>query len=98
MYKIVITEIVSQEKMERGEWVVIEKRPLTKAEFNDSNTSYQERKDADQMKSIFGYAPDHLVTRTSERQIYTQEVAELDLVAVISAVNQMNVVVKGDKL
>lgn len=37
----------------------------------------------------YGYAPEVIETKNVERELYTQSVAELDIKAVIKAVNKM---------
>lgn len=36
---------------------------------------------------VFGYTPETTATRPFEREVYTQNVADLDMIAVIKAVN-----------
>ena len=50
----------------------------------------RERSDCVEGQSIFGYTPEIISTKKVDREIYTQEVTELDLASVIKAINGIN--------
>jgi len=74
-YTIRVTKETKEEKLTRGEWVRV-------------------RTD-EQMKSLgsaaeaYGYAPDRVQTVSSRDDIFTQTVDDLDMRALIAAVNKM---------
>ncbi len=82
-FKITIEKITSVPVMQRGQWVVIEKRPYTNAELED----IPRRDLAPDMKEVMGYAPDRMGNETKVEEVYSQIVEELEITDVISAVN-----------
>lgn len=85
-YKITITAIEEKATTKRGAWTVVEKRPWTVDECNDSPSGLVINQP---IKDIMGYAPDVTTTEVVETPIYTQTVSALALKKVIAAINDM---------
>jgi len=90
-YRIVITKIETRTVKKRGAHEIIEERPWTKEEFSDE-TMYQ-GPDAflksNPLKRVYGYAPSWQGVETEETELLKQTVDELDVQAVIRAVNNI---------
>lgn len=87
MFKITIEEIKTIEETEEGEYMVIDKRPYTAAEIGEQgNPEYYK----DKLREIRGYAPNKTVSKKISIETFKQTVDELDLPAVIMAVNGLN--------
>lgn len=87
MYEIIIKQHTTKkvQKQERG---VIDKRPYTDKELAEANSFYREDKESRlAIKEVMGWLPAVEKDETETRTVYTQEVEDLDLVAVINAVN-----------
>lgn len=90
MFEITIKETTTTRKLVRGAWLVVEKRPYTNKELSESNSWFADKEEAKkEIKDIMGYAPDREQDVTSEREILKQSVDDLDLAAVIRAVNKL---------
>lgn len=93
MFEITIKEIKTETKTVRGEWVVLRKHLVTEAELEKSayaaNTSAREKflNGEVVLMQENGYAPDKQEDVESQHEIYTQRVNNLDLPAVIKAIN-----------
>ena len=85
MFIIKIVEVTTKKEDENPPWQVIDERPYTIAEIDETghNEYY-----AKELKSIRGYPPARKVSVKAEREVYKQVVNKLDLVEVINAVNQ----------
>jgi hypothetical protein len=83
------TETVTTQ--EQGKWSVVERQFISEQEFDKLDYDEKkkwERHNSDQFaKSIYGYPPVLQVISTEEIKVYEQVVNDLDLVAVIQAVN-----------
>lgn len=91
-YEIIITKKDESKVVENGPWSVVERRPWTDQEFQSaSEPMYGHSREAllakTPLKEVMGYAPQREVLQRTEKEIYKQEVEELDLSAVIKAVN-----------
>jgi len=86
MFKIEITEIKTETKTVRGEHTTIGTE-----EVERDKGFYSGVDDADEPKTrvtaVYGYAPDIEKEISSTNSIFSQEVKDLDLKAVIMAVN-----------
>ena len=92
MFEITIKEKRTERKLVPGTHTVIEKRPFTDEELSKSSayrTLYETKPDVTELKPIYGYAPAREENVTTEREILTQVVDELDLAAVIRAINKL---------
>lgn len=91
MYEIIIKKTVTKEVPGGGKWDVIEKRPLTSNEIEKSYSEpYWKQEDIKkETKTVYGYTPASPYTEIekSEIEILRQKVEELDLIAVIKAIN-----------
>lgn len=90
-YKITISK-ASQETQEKdGEFLVIDKRPWTEKELSEGSGFYRSQ-DSDflknnPLKEIRGYAPRREVIATVDVKVLEQTVENLDISAVIKAIN-----------
>ncbi len=85
-FKITITETRTAMKETQQKWVAVDTEEVEREhKFFAGDEEPRTR-----IKNVMGYAPsiEELVTTTTE--IFTQEVQELDLPAVICAVNDIN--------
>ena len=89
MYEVTVKKIEKVTRIVRGEYGVVECRPYTDEEVAKANSSWQASDEkVTATRDIMGYQPNKEITETVTREIYTQEVEEIDLVAVINAVNK----------
>lgn len=89
MFEIIIKQHVTKTIVKQS-YGVVEKRPYTDEELKESNTYWQSNDDMKkQIKEVMGYRPPIETEEQEERTIYRQEVDELDLAAVIIAVNKL---------
>lgn len=89
-YSIVITKIEEKTVTKHGEYNTIDERPWTNEDFNKDKSAYQKPEvflAANPLKRIFGYAPSWEGVEIEETQLLKQTVDELDLTAVIKAIN-----------
>lgn len=93
MYEITIKKIESVPTVERGRYTVVDKRPYTNKELESANDIYRacyEKLDPKAaIKEVMGYAPDEEVMKEITVDVLTQRVDDLDLAAVIKAVNKL---------
>jgi hypothetical protein len=92
MYRITITKVESKQTTRQGAWVVIDERPWTSKELEGSvysGQSNQQFLDKNPLKEIKGYAPDVSVTEEREIEVLKQNVEDLDIAAVIKAINKL---------
>lgn len=87
-YKITITEVSETTTTRKGQWCVIEKRPWTVDEANDSPPGLVLNAP---IKEVMGYAPDVTTTQETTKEVFTQTVEhrEFDLKKVIAAINNL---------
>jgi len=94
-YEIIIKRTTTKTVTKRGEWTTIDQRPWTKEELekaycDDPNSRSQEQfLERSPMKEVYGYAPDVQAEQTESTEILKQTVDELDLPAVIKAINKI---------
>lgn len=89
-YLITITKIETTTRTENGPWTIIDHRPWTDEELSKATSYYGSEEEflkTNPLKEINGYAPDREVASTKDTQIFTQKVEDLDLAAVIKAIN-----------
>lgn len=84
-YEITITKTETQRIWCGGEWTTIEERPLTEKEAANTFTTGRS-----QLKTIYGYTPKIVKYEPVTNEIYKQTIPEIDLPAVIRAVNMMD--------
>lgn len=84
-YEITITKTETREVECGGDWAVVENRPLTKEEAEQTFTP-----DPSHIKTVFGYTPKITKSETVTTEIYRQVVKELELPEVIRAINMMD--------
>lgn len=95
MFEIIIVEIKTEEKTEDGNYGVIDKRLITEKDL--AGSAYAAKEEFTQKllsgEPIFfeirGYAPDRKVEVETKHEILKQRVADIDLAAVIKAVNKI---------
>lgn len=88
-YVIRITKIEEKTVTKRGDHTVIKERPWTSDEV-DSKTVCETKENflkRNPVKKIYGYAPSWQGVEKEETEVLKQTVDELDLPAVIKAVN-----------
>lgn len=88
MFEITIKEIKTVTKLVRGEHTVIDERPYTDDELSDCGMYRAAGKDGE-TKRVYGYAPDREEDVKIDREIFSQTVEDLDLPAVIKAINKI---------
>lgn len=88
-YKITISKIDTQETEKDGDYVIIDKRPWTEAELESAASYGREDKFVKEnpLKEIRGYAPRRKVIEKIDAKVLEQVVDNLDLGAVIKAIN-----------
>lgn len=88
-YEITIKEITTRTVQENGNWVVVDKRPMTTEEVLDSANDYSFRKGEKDppLKEVYAYAPARDVLKSIELEVLKQRVEKIDLAAVIKAIN-----------
>lgn len=98
-FKITITEVKEKTTKKEGEYTLIERRPYTPDEIegylkSDHATWFDEGQKTKRaaelsaaLKEIRGYSPAREVTEPVEVKVLEQTVEEMDLIAVIKAVN-----------
>ena len=86
MYKVTIEKMERKRQEVNGEWKVIDNRPYTKKEVNDSAFPDDLK---GQLKEILGYTPTSEKFVKSEKEVYMQIVDNMDLSKVIKAINGM---------
>lgn len=90
-YQITITKLSDVQTMKKGAWTVIDKVPwgektLSQAEIYGSTENFLNR---NPLREVLGYAPDVSTTITKETEVLKQTVSDLDLTAVIKAINSI---------
>ena len=88
-YRITIEKVESIEVSEHGDYTVIDERPYTDEEVQQANSNWRNSETVNILHRVFGYPPNRMVQKLSNTLILLQEVEELDLVAVIKAINGM---------
>jgi len=90
-YQIVIIKKETRTVTKRGEYTVIDKRPWTDAELSEAMAShYGDKQDflsKHPLKEVRDYAPSWQGVESNEIEILRQTVDDLDIPAVIKAVN-----------
>jgi hypothetical protein len=90
MFEITIKEITTETKTVHGEHTVIDRRPYTDAELEESKGWMSSNAGkAGETKPIYGYAPDVEKEVETEHEILKQRVSDMDLRAVILAINKV---------
>jgi len=94
-YEITIKRTTTKTVTKRGEWTVVDKRPWKATEVTEEVDKSYIYRSTDQfleknpLKEILGYAPDVQAEQTESTEILKQTVDELDLPAVIKAINKI---------
>ena len=90
-YEIIITKTEVREVESGAEWTQVGEELLTE---DDVKQSIYDRgivsKDAIKLKAVFGYTPKIIKSETVTTEIYRQTMPEIDLPAVIRAINMMD--------
>jgi len=90
-YEIIITKIEIQEVESGNEWTQVGEQPLTEDDVKQSIYDPGLMKtDEVKLKKKFGYTPRIVKSQAVTTEIYRQTVSELDLSAVIKAVNKLD--------
>ena len=84
MYKITIEKIEEETVTVKGDWKIVGEKPYTE---DDMKTSYDSESYKGEAKNVYGYLDDKQVIRNKEVQVLEQTVENIDLVAVIKAIN-----------
>ena len=87
MYTITIEKTETKRKLVQGDWVIIEQRPWTQKEMDEAFGQFDPKPHP--LKEIRGYPParEQNVMKTS--QVFQQTIEDIDLSAVIMAVNNL---------
>lgn len=92
-YKITITKIETVQSTEQGDYTIIDKRPWTEKELDEEKSrAYGDGKsflEKNPLKEIRGYAPARSVEKAVETKVLKQTIEQLDLPAVIKAINNL---------
>ena len=86
-FQIKITEKKTVTKMVRGSWVILGQTPVTKKDLEEC--AFASEKFDSLLKEKRGYAPTREDDVEVEIEILKQTVEELDIAAVIRAVNKL---------
>jgi hypothetical protein len=88
VYEIIVNKIEKATRTVQGDWCVVEQRPYTDAEVEKANREWRgNREKVTETRDIYGYAPPKTIQEELKRQVYRQEVDEVELGALIKAVN-----------
>lgn len=90
-YEITVTRKDIKTVTKRGEYTVIGERPWTGADF-DAACRYQNHQEFlkdNPVQKIYGYAPSWEGTEETKTEVLRQNVEELDIAAVIKAINNL---------
>ncbi len=91
-YKIIITKLETKTVTREGTFTVIEERPWTEKELIDASPRYGDANDflvKNPLKQVRGYTPSFQGTEIKEVEVLKQTVDDLDIVAVIKAINKI---------
>jgi hypothetical protein len=94
-YEITIKKIDTKQVTKRGEHTIIDTRPWTEEEISDARrydygqSGREAWLKANPTKNVYGYAPDYSGSETKETEVLKQSVDDLDLAAVIKAINNL---------
>jgi len=91
-YKIMVTRVETEEYERRGEHELIAERPLTNEDMEDAYHNGELVTEANKnggMIKVYGNTESYMDERTKEIVVYTQDVQNLNLPAVILAVNNL---------
>jgi len=89
-YEIIIKKREIKPVTKRGEYTTVGKVPWTEDELDQKiYRGLEEFLKENPSKSVYGYAPDYQSTETTETELLRQTVDELDLPAVIKAINKL---------
>ena len=91
-YEITITKTEVQEVESGGDWKQVGEQPLTKDDLRQSiyDGAVVSEKGEVTLKKVYGYTPQIMRCETVTTEIYRQTVPEIDLPAVIKAVNKLD--------
>ena len=86
MYEIIITKKTAEKSIEGHEWEVVGEEPIEK----DGELLIAHHPDGEIiLRRVYGYTPEIVKEREVERLILKQTVDDLDLAAVIKAINKI---------
>lgn len=85
MYVVTVTRVEKVEVLKQGEWGVVETRLYTEEEMQTMGGDPERFRG--ETKTIRGYPPDRVVTEDRVTNIYSQTLEQLDLAAVVAAIN-----------
>lgn len=94
-YEITIKKTEEVTRLKKGEWGVVDKRPWTEEELSEQVSHSFYRSNPNQflernpLKELMGYQPERDTVETVETEILKQTVNNLDLAAVIKAINNL---------
>lgn len=90
-YEITITKVEEVTVTKNGPWTVVDTVPWTTSNMGDETLygGVQQFLECNPLKEIKGYAPSVQVTETVRTEVLKQSVDQLDLAAVIKAVNNL---------
>ena len=89
-YKIIITKIETKKVTKEGDYQIVDRRPWTDEEIDKTTKHYQSNDNFLQnnpLKEVIGYAPSRESTEEKEIKVLEQTIENLDLSAVIKAIN-----------
>lgn len=88
-YKITIEKIEAVTTTKRGEHTVIAEVPWTDKELMNRSETYYRQSEMPPLQKIYGYAPSVEVTEQKSSKVLEQTVEEIDMAAVIKAINKI---------
>ncbi len=92
-YQIIITRIDTKKTTKRGEYTVIDKVPWTQKELSKASDEIYGTSvnflNENPLREVRGYAPNYEALESVSTQVLQQEVEDLDLAAVIKAINKL---------
>lgn len=92
-YKITITKIEEKTVTRKGDWTIVDKRPWTEKELSDALSSHygstKDFLDKNPLKEVRDYSPSWQGIESNEIKVLEQTVSEIDLTAVIKAINNI---------
>lgn len=92
-YEIIITKTTVEDVESGGNWQQVGEEPLTEDDYRqsiyDGSLIPFISNGEIRLKKVFGYTPKIVKSKTITAEIYRQTVSDIDLPAIIKAVNKM---------
>lgn len=91
-YQVTITRIEEKKSVKKGEWTTIDRRPWTTKELSEESkysSTVEAFLEKNPTKAVLGYAPDQETVEKVQVQVLAQTVEDIDIGAVIKAINKL---------